>query len=57
MSKKLKDAYTLGSKEDTINLYKYWSKDYDEDFAVRNNYKSPSLHLGVQLVSPPNLSF
>tara|TARA_B100002051_G_scaffold276162_1_gene322850 strand:- start:299 stop:943 length:645 start_codon:yes stop_codon:yes gene_type:complete len=41
MSKKLKDAYTLSSKEDTINLYKYWSKDYDKDFAVRNNYKSP----------------
>ena len=41
MSKKLKDAYTLSSKEDTINLYKYWSKNYDKDFAVRNNYKSP----------------
>ena len=41
MSKKLEDAYALGSKGDTINLYKYWSKDYDKDFAVRNNYKSP----------------
>ena len=41
MSKKLQDAYSLSSVEDTINLYKAWSKDYDKDFAHKNNYKSP----------------
>ena len=41
MSKKLKDAYSLNSVEDTINLYKAWSKNYDYDFAHNNNYKSP----------------
>ena len=41
MSKKLKDAYSLNSVEDTINLYKAWSKNYDRDFAHNNNYKSP----------------
>ena len=41
MSKKLKDAYSLSSVEDTINLYKAWSKNYDRDFAHKNNYKSP----------------
>ena len=37
MSKKLQDAYSLSSVEDTINLYKAWSKDYDRDFALKNN--------------------
>ena len=41
MSKKLQDAYSLSSVEDTINLYKAWSKNYDRDFAHKNNYKSP----------------
>ena len=41
MSKKLQDAYSLSSVEDTINLYKAWSKNYDRDFAYKNNYKSP----------------
>ena len=41
MSKKLKDAYSLNSLEDTINLYKAWSKNYDCDFAQNNYYKSP----------------
>ena len=41
MSKKLQDAYSLSSVEDTINLYKTWSKNYDRDFAYKNSYKSP----------------
>ena len=43
MSKKLKDAYTLSSKEDTINIYKYWSKDYDNDFAVFNAFANAKI--------------
>ena len=35
MSKKLQDAYSLSSLEDTINLYKAWSKNYDRDFAYK----------------------
>ena len=41
MSKKLKDAYGLNSIDDTIDLYKGWSKTYDRDFALNNNYQSP----------------
>ena len=41
MSEKLKYAYSLKSTKDTIQLYKIWSKTYDENFALNNNYKSP----------------
>ena len=40
MSKKLHDAYSLSSVEDTINLYKAWSKNYDRDFAYKNKAHS-----------------
>ena len=39
--KGLKDAYSLKSPEDSINLYKTWASTYDDDFAKQNDYRSP----------------
>jgi len=39
--KGLKDAYSLKTPEDSINLYKTWASTYDEDFAKQNDYRSP----------------
>ena len=43
MTKKkgLKDAYSLKTPEDSINLYKTWASTYDDDFAKQNDYRSP----------------
>ena len=43
MTKKkgLKDAYSLKTSEDSINLYKTWASTYDDDFAKQNDYRSP----------------
>ncbi|MAI97638.1 MAG: hypothetical protein CML37_02975 [Rhodobacteraceae bacterium] len=40
--KNLKVAYSLGSLQDSIDLYKEWAPTYDTDFAIKNEYKSPS---------------
>ncbi len=40
--KGLRDAYSLNTPEDSINLYKVWASTYDIDFAMKNDYKSPS---------------
>ena len=39
--KGLKDAYSLKSPEDSINLYRSWASTYDSDFAKQNDYRSP----------------
>ena len=39
--KGLKDAYSLKTPEDSINLYKTWASTYDDDFARQNDYRSP----------------
>ena len=39
--KGLKDAYSLKTPEDSINLYKTWASIYDDDFAKQNDYRSP----------------
>ena len=39
--KGLKDAYSLKTPEDSINLYKTWASTYDDDFAKQNDYRSP----------------
>ena len=39
--KGLKEAYSLKTPEDSINLYKTWASTYDEDFAKQNDYRSP----------------
>ena len=39
--KGLKDAYSLRTPEDSINLYKTWASTYDDDFAKQNDYRSP----------------
>ena len=43
MTKKkgLKEAYSLKTPEDSINLYKTWASTYDDDFAKQNDYRSP----------------
>ena len=41
MSENLKKAYSLETVEETIDLYRGWSKNYDLDFAFNNSYKSP----------------
>ena len=40
--KGLKDAYSLKTPEDSINLYKTWASTYDDDFAKQNDYRSPT---------------
>ena len=40
--KSLKDAYSIKTSEDSINLYRRWSSTYDSDFAKQNDYRSPS---------------
>ena len=40
--KGLKDAYSLKTPEDSINLYRSWASTYDSDFAKQNDYRSPS---------------
>ena len=39
--KGLKDAYSLVTPEDSINLYRTWASTYDDDFAKQNDYRSP----------------
>ena len=39
--KGLKDAYSLKTPEDSMNLYKTWASTYDNDFAKQNDYRSP----------------
>ncbi len=39
--KGLKEAYSVKTPEDSIELYKTWSATYDEDFAKKNDYRSP----------------
>ena len=39
--KGLKDAYSLKTPEDSINLYRSWASTYDDDFAKQNDYRSP----------------
>ena len=39
--KGLKDAYSLKTPEDSVNLYKTWASTYDDDFAKQNDYRSP----------------
>ena len=39
--KSLKDAYSIKTPEDSINLYRSWSSSYDSDFAKQNDYRSP----------------
>lgn len=41
--KGLKDAYSLKTPKDNINLYKIWASSYDDDFAKKNDFRSPSL--------------
>ena len=41
VKKSLKDAYSLKTPEDSINLYKSWAATYDNDFAKENDYRSP----------------
>ena len=40
--KGLKDAYSIKTPEDSINLYRSWASTYDSDFAKQNDYRSPS---------------
>ena len=39
--KGVKDAYSIKTPEDSINLYRSWASTYDSDFAIQNNYRSP----------------
>ena len=39
--KGLKDAYSIKTPQDSINLYRVWSPTYDKDFAEKNDYRSP----------------
>tara|TARA_B100001964_G_C14041183_1_gene512732 strand:- start:53 stop:685 length:633 start_codon:yes stop_codon:yes gene_type:complete len=39
--KGLKDAYSIKTPEDSINLYRSWASTYDSDFAKQNDYRSP----------------
>ena len=39
--KGLKDAYSIKTSEDSINLYRSWASTYDSDFAKQNDYRSP----------------
>ena len=36
--KGLKDAYSIKTPEDSINLYRSWASSYDSDFAKQNDY-------------------
>jgi len=37
----LKEAYSIKTTKDSINLYKIWASTYDDDFATKNDYRSP----------------
>ena len=39
--KGLKDAYSIKTSEDSVNLYRSWASTYDSDFAKQNDYRSP----------------
>ena len=39
--KGVKDAYSIKTPEDSINLYRSWASTYDSDFAKQNDYRSP----------------
>ena len=41
--KGLNDAYSVKTPEDNIELYKVWASSYDDDFAKKNDYRSPVL--------------
>lgn len=41
--KGLNDAYSVKTPEDNIILYKVWASSYDDDFAKKNDYRSPVL--------------
>ena len=41
--KGLSDAYSVKTPEDNIKLYKVWASSYDNDFAKKNDYRSPVL--------------
>ena len=41
--KGLNDAYSVKTPEDNIKLYKVWASSYDDDFAKKNDYRSPVL--------------
>lgn len=42
VKKGLKDAYSLKTPMDSVNLYRAWASTYDNDFAIKNDYRSPS---------------
>ena len=42
-TKGLKDAYSLKTPQDSIDLYRAWASTYDIDFAKKNGYQSPIL--------------
>ena len=41
--KGLNDAYAVKTPGDNIKLYKVWASSYDDDFAKKNDYRSPVL--------------
>ena len=41
--KGLNDAYSVKTPQDNIKLYKVWASSYDDDFAKKNDYRSPVL--------------
>ena len=41
--KGLKDAYSLKTPQDSIDLYRDWASTYDIDFAKKHGYQSPFL--------------
>ena len=41
--KGLNDAYSVKTPEYNIKLYKVWASSYDDDFAKKNDYRSPVL--------------
>ena len=41
--KGLNDAYSVKTPEDNIKLYKVWASSYEDDFAKKNDYRSPVL--------------
>ena len=41
--KGLNDAYSVKTPEDNIKLYRVWASSYDDDFAKKNDYRSPVL--------------
>ncbi|MEE2775091.1 MAG: methyltransferase domain-containing protein [Pseudomonadota bacterium] len=40
--KSLKDAYAVRTPQDSIDLYREWASSYDDNFAKKHDYQSPS---------------